>query len=144
MFIHTLLIFPPYVVKVGIVSSNIRKKGPAIFFLCVYVWYSFISLSPMSSETISNGLFRHLKPSEEEDFLDSMESLQEVMVIVRMVIVCVCGLWLSRSKLDDFFWIFGPWIRVLGDKDTWSSGLEIDWTLCTWHVHIQIHIYTYI
>ena len=37
----------------------------------------------MSSETISIGLFRHLKPSEEEDFLDSMESLQEVMVIVR-------------------------------------------------------------
>ena len=81
MFIHTLLIFPPYVVKVGIVSSNIRKQGPAIFFVCV--WYSFISLSPMSSETISIGLFRHLKPSEEEDFLDSMESLQEVMVIVR-------------------------------------------------------------
>lgn len=80
MFIHTLLIFPPYVVKVGIVSSNIRKKGPAIF-LCVFGWYSFISLSPMSSETISNGLFRHLKPGEEEDFLDSMESLQEVMVI---------------------------------------------------------------
>lgn len=92
----------------------------------------------MSSETISNGLFRHLKPSEEEDFLDSMESLQEVMVIVRMS-VCVCGLWLSRSKLDDFFW------KKDLESECWGTRIleVVGWKLIEHYVP-GIYIYRYI
>ena len=98
----------------------------------------------MSSETISNGLFRHSKPSEEEDFLDSMESLQEVMVIVRMVIVCVCGLWLSRSKLDVFFFFRK---RTL-NQSVGNKLLEVvGWKLiehCVPGIYIYRYIYLYL